>query len=199
MRHVGMLLGGALLVLGWLAGPVSLAGQNARPDQEAPTEEETASATGSDRFAGLDWLVGEWQGYGLFADDTTFIHKRYSYEVGGRFLVERTLDMFPPARPSTEFEVHQDMTVFYRTEEGYRAKGFFVEGFVWNSEVEIRNEGGVIFVSTTAVENGPPGTRARYTVERTGQDAFEATFEIAWPDQDFDVFEQIHMRRASKG
>ncbi len=63
------------------------------------------------RFEAFDWLIGEWQGYGQFADRTGYIHKRYSYDVAGMYFVERTLDMFPPPQPSTEFEVHQDFTL----------------------------------------------------------------------------------------
>lgn len=165
------------------------------PRDAAPTQE---AASGPDRFAPLDWLIGEWRGFGLFADDTTYIHKRFAYEVAGRFLVERTLDIFPPERPTTDFELHQDLTVYYRVGEAFRAKGFFVEGFVWNSDVEVRNGGETLVVRTSEVEAAPPGTRARVTLRRTDEDRLEATFEIAWPDAEFETFERLTMRRVSQ-
>ena len=151
--------------------------------------------TGAARFPELAWLAGAWQGYGQFGERVTYIHKAFSYEVAGRYLVERTLDMFPPARPTTEFELHQDVTTFYRTAGGYRAKGFYVEGFVWNSTVTAGADR--VVVETESVENGPAGIRARVTYVKDGPDGFKGTFELAMPGQDFTLVETLVMRRIS--
>lgn len=146
------------------------------------------------RFPGLAWLEGEWRGYGEFTNRTTYIHKTWEFDVAGIFLTERTIDMFPPAEPSTEFEVHQDLTVFYWDGTTLKAKGFYVEGFVWNSLVSTTSEGHIV-IETAEVENGPPGVKARYTIRPDGADAFTATFELAFGDKDYGLMETLTMRR----
>ena len=116
--------------------------------QDQGTSPDWAEARYAVRFEPLDWLIGEWQGYGEFSNRTTYIHKRYSYEVAGVYLVERTLDVFPPPEPSTEFEVHQDFSVFYRDNVtgDFTANGFFVETFVTDAEVRVLEDGPIAVV-----------------------------------------------------
>jgi len=152
------------------------------------------TARGDDRLHELAWLVGEWQGYGEFSDRITYIRKVFAYDVGGVVLSERTVDMFPPARPSTEFEIHQDLVLFYRAGATLRARGFYVESFVTACDVTV-GEDATIVVETTAVENGPPDLRTRYTITPDGPDRFTAVFEIARPGHDFEAVERLAMRR----
>lgn len=161
----------------------------------APLAAQPASAP--ERFAPLSWLVGEWQGYGLFSDDTTYIHKRFRYELEGMFLVEETLDIFPPAEPTTDYQVHQDRLFYYPRGAGFAAKGFFVEGFVWNAGVSV--SGDTIRITTEEVEGGPPGFAARITLIRETADGYRATFELGTGDGDFRIIERLFMRRTSGG
>ncbi len=142
-------------------------------------------------------MIGEWQGYGKFSNRTTYIHKSYSYDLGGMYLVERTLDMFPPDTLSTNFEVHQDFSVFYRDDAtgGLKAKGFFIEGFIWSSNVTLSDGGKVIAIETEDVENAPPGMRARITYRQQDPDNFTGLFEIAMPGGDYSVMEELVMER----
>ena len=165
--------------------PAAASGQSSQPPP-----------TGDQRFGAFAWLAGEWQGYGQMGERVTYIHKAFGYDVGGRDLVERTLDMFPPSKPSTEFELHQDFIVYFRTDAGsYRAKGFFVEGFVWNSTVTVTPER--LVIETESVENAPAGMRARLTYTKDGASGFKGTFELAMPGQDYKLFETLVMRRVS--
>lgn len=175
------------LVACQMPGPESSSAQPA-----APPARETAR--GPERLHELAWLVGEWQGYGEFSDRITYIRKVFAYDVGGVVLSERTVDMLPPARPSTEFEIHQDLVLFYRAGETLRARGFYAESFVTACDVSV-GEDGTIVVETTAVENGPPDLRTRYTVTPDSPDRFTAVFEIARPGHDFEPVERLAMRR----
>jgi len=155
--------------------------------------QEPTTPRGADRFAPLDWLIGEWRGYGMFASDTTLVHKRYAYDTAGMFLVERTLDAFPPSEPTTDYQLHQDFAVYYRVADGFAAEAFFVEGFVWHSAVRPTEDGFV--VETEAVDNVPPGMRGRVTVRREGEHRFRSTFELAGPGEEFRVIERSVMER----
>jgi hypothetical protein len=155
------------------------------------------SKRGDERFAPLSWLVGEWRGYGKFENRTTYIHRKYSYDLGGMFLIERTLDVFPPPELSTDFEVHQDFVVYYReTRAGaLRAKGFFVESYVTSATVSVGGNKGPIVIETTEIENGPPGMRTRFTLTPLTADRFKETFEIAMPEKEFALVEELVMER----
>lgn len=152
---------------------------------------------GADRFEELHWLVGQWQGYGRFTNRTTYIHKEYYYDVAGMFLIERTLDMFPPPEPSTEFEIHQDFTVFYRdTQTGrLKAKGFYVEGFVWSSDLTVSDNGRTIIIEATEIDNAPQGMRGKITILRDGDDEYRAIFDLAMPAKDYEELEELVMTR----
>ena len=166
----------------------------------AQTEEPTrdwSEARFDARFDGMAWLIGEWQGYGEFSDRTTYIHKRYSYEVAGVYLVEKTLDIFPPPEVSTEFEVHQDFSVFYRENQtgDFSANGFFVETFVTGASVTLLDGGESFVVESNSVHNGPPGMRTRMTYTRSGPDEFQLLFEIGPPGQEHRTTEKSRFRR----
>jgi hypothetical protein len=167
---------------------------------EAQTEEPTpdwSEARFEARFEPMAWLIGEWQGYGEFSDRTTYIHKRYSYEVAGMYLVEKTLDIFPPPEVSTDFEVHQDFSVFYRENKTgeFSANGFYVETFVTGASVTLLDDGESFVVESSSIHNGPPGMRTRITYTRIGTDEFRLLFEIAPPELDYQVTEQSRFRR----
>jgi len=151
----------------------------------------------SERFAPLHWLVGEWRGYGLFPDATTYIHKAFGYELGGRFLVEETIDVFPPPQPTTEYQIHRDRLYYYPRGDGFALKGFFVEGFVWNAGVTI--SGDTVRIVTEEVEGGPPGLGARVTIVREGADRYRGTFELGSSERGFRTVERLTMRRVSGG
>lgn len=55
---------------------------------------------------------------------------QFYYDLAGVVFVERTLDVFPPKMPSTDYEMHQDFVVYHPMEatDRLRAKGFYVEG-----------------------------------------------------------------------
>ena len=182
----------ALATIGFLAVPAGGAA-------EAGTEPEDAwkKEVGAGRFGPLAWLEGEWQGYGRFPDRTNYIRTTFEYDLGGMYLVERNVAMFPPPEPSTEYEIHQDVSIYYRdtTTGGFAAKSFYIEGFVSSSTVEVLEDGSVIVIESTSVENGPPGMRARSTISRETEDRFLLTFEIAMPGKDYSVYEDIVLSR----
>ena len=169
------------------------------PSAEPATSPRVASTgerqtRGVERFPEMAWLVGEWQGYGEFEDRVTYIRKLYAFDVGGMFLTERTIDMFPPARPSVDFEVRHDLRIFYRDGGELRAKGFYVESFVTNADVAVAADGAIV-IETTAVENGPVDVRTRYTVVPDGNDRFTAKFEVATAGNQYAVLESLQLRR----
>ncbi len=161
-------------------------------NQESPQSPE--------RFAAIDWLIGEWQGYGQFGGGTpNYIHKRYSYEMGGMYILGRTLSMFPPEEVSTDYEIHQDLVIFYRLSESdeYRARAFYVESYVTSEKVTVSEDGTQIVMETEQIENAPAGLRTRMTWTRLPEDRMELHFEIAMPGGEYSTAERIQLKRIS--
>ncbi len=159
--------------------------------QEAPAAREEA------RFAPIEWLVGEWRGYGQFGSGpTNYIHKTYVYEMGGMFIVGRTTSMFPPEELSTDYEIHQDWVIFYKAgEDVFKAKTFYIESFVTSEKVTVKEDGSVIVMETEQIDNAPPGMKTRMTWTRRSNDRFELHFELAMPGQEYSTAERIQMER----
>lgn len=136
-------------------------------------------------LADVAWLAGQWQGYSLMGDRSNVNRKTFEFEVGGRYLVERTTAMFPPAEPSVDYELHEDMTVYYATGGELFAKSFFSEGFVQSSTVKVSADATEVVIESTAVEGGPPGMRARLTYRREADDHMTGTFQLDWSGQGY--------------
>lgn len=154
-------------------------------------------ATEKDPLESLRWLLGEWRGYSIVGKKLNTIHKRVYLDLGGVFLVERTLSMIPPGGPSTDYEVHQDLTVFHAAGEELKAKGFFIEGFVSSDIVTVEKEGAVIKMESERVENGPPQMRTRYTLTRQSLDKYQGRFEIAWDGVKWQLSQKLTMQRVT--
>lgn len=60
-----------------------------------------------ERFQEIDWLIGEWQGYGVFTDNTTYIHRAYKYDVAGMSLKE----IFELAMQGQEYETMEELVL----------------------------------------------------------------------------------------
>ena len=60
-----------------------------------------------ERFQEIDWLIGEWQGYGVFTDNTTYIHRAYKYDVAGMSLKE----IFELAMQGQEYEAMEELVL----------------------------------------------------------------------------------------
>jgi len=73
---------------------------------------------------------------------------------------------------------------------------FHVEGFVNQYVHESTSEDGkrLTFV-TEAIENIPPGWRARESYILTGPDELVERFELAEPGKDFEIYSETRLRR----
>jgi len=72
---------------------------------------------------------------------------------------------------------------------------FHSEGFVNQYVTDPPSKPGVIVFTSEAIENIPPGWRARetYTVLASGE--VEEVFELAAPGKDFELYSRTRLRR----
>lgn len=158
---------------------------------------QSTPAAAPDRFARVAFLVGTWEGPADGQPGTGTSRRTCERVLGGRFLRIRNRSTYPAQPKNPKGEVHEDEG--YLSLDGRRKllvlRQFHTEGFV-NQYVEVAGaaDASIVF-ETEAIENIPPGFRARETWTPRGPDAFDETFELAEPGKDFEVYSRTRFTR----
>lgn len=154
-------------------------------------------ATAPDPFAPVTFLIGRWEGTSEGQPGKGTIRREYERVLNGRFIRVRNRSDYPAQEKNPKGEIHEDegYLSFDRGRKTLVLRQFHVEGFV-NQYVE--DEGATatrISFTTEAIENIPPGWRARETYVVHGRDAFEEIFELAEAGKPFEVYSRAQLRR----
>jgi hypothetical protein len=101
---------------------------------------------------------------------------------------------YAPQEKNPKGEIHEDVGFisFDKAEQKLVLRQFHIEGFVnqYKSENPLDTASPLIFVSY-AIENIPPGWRARETYQVVSENEFTETFELAPPGKDFFVYSKV--------
>ncbi len=165
----------------------------------APARAQTP--TQPDRFEAFRFFLGPWEGEGAGKPGKSEVNREYTLVLDGRFIEVRNRSVYAP-QEGNPGEDHRD--IGYISFDSARGKHvlrqFHVEGFVNQYVHESTSEDGktLTFVSE-AIENIPPGWRARETYILTGPDELVERFELAEPGKDFDLYSETRLRRVSPG
>jgi hypothetical protein len=176
------------LTLPWLAVIVCLVPLTAAPQAPAATP---------DPWAPIRPLAGTWRGTNSGQPGEGTSERTYAFELDGTFLVGRNRSVYPPQTKNPKGEVHQDLGVFSydRTRKTFVLRQFHGEGFVNQYVGGPAADGKSIVFVTEAIENIPPGWRARETYRFAGTDEVIETFELAEPGKGFEVYSECRLRR----
>lgn len=146
----------------------------------------------------LKFLVGHWKGNVQGEPGAGKVERSYEFGVGGTFLIGNNRSVYPPQKANPKGETHVDHTVisYDKARRKYVMRQFHVEGFV-NQYVleEISPNGKKLVWVTEAIENIPPGWRARETYLIKGLNEFTEKFELAEPGKDFETYSQSEFTR----
>jgi hypothetical protein len=136
------------------------------------------------------FFLGEWQGSGTGQPGTGRAERKYQLILNDRFIQLSSRSIYPPQEKNPQGEIHDELGFFsYDRGRGkFIFREFHGEGFVNQYVVEKLNEGRILVMTTEAIENIPPGWRARITYEILSGDEFGETFELEKPGQDFVPF-----------
>jgi hypothetical protein len=157
--------------------------------------------TQPDRFEALRFFLGAWEGEGAGKPGKSKVNREYTLVLDGRFIEVRNRSLYAP-QEGNPGEDHRD--IGYISFDSARGKHvlrqFHVEGFVNQYVHESTSEDGktLTFV-TEAIENIPPGWRARETYILTGPDELVERFELAEPGKDFELYSETRLRRVVTG
>ena len=154
-------------------------------------------ASRADRFAALRFLAGTWRGDQAGQPGRGTAERTYEFILNDRFLQETNTSTYPPQEKNKSGEVHHHMSMIsYDTSRKlFVFRQFHTEGFV-NTYVQqpSADDKTIVFVSE-AIENIPPGYRARETYTILSRDEFTERFEIAEPGKDFALYSEARFKR----
>jgi hypothetical protein len=152
----------------------------------------------ADNLAPIAPFIGRWTGTSEGQPGKGTVERDYERALGSRFIRVRNRSTYPPQEKNPKGEVHEDEGFFSfdRARKRMLFRQFHIEGFVTTYVHDVDVKAGTIAFTTEAIENIPPGYRARETYTVTGPDELEEVFELAEPGKDFTVYTRTRLKRA---
>jgi hypothetical protein len=151
------------------------------------------------RLQPLAGFVGRWTGAGSGDPGASTVERTYTPILAGRFIEVRHRSTYPPQEKNPKGEIHDDVGFLSHDNARKRfvLRQFHVEGFFnqYVATTESFERDRLVFASE-ALENIPPGMKARETYIFSGPNAFEEIFEIAENGTDYQVYSHNHFTRA---
>jgi hypothetical protein len=170
-----------------LAALVPLLGLASRP-QEKP----------QDVWRPFQFFIGKWEGTGEGKPGISRGKQEFSFVLGGQYLQVRNETIFKSQKGNPKGETHEDWGFFSydRLREAYVIRQFHVEGFVNQYVCPGPSADGRTFAFLSeAIENLPPGFKAKLTYRILDEDRFEQTFDLAAPGQEMECYSKGVMTR----
>jgi hypothetical protein len=145
----------------------------------------------------LRFLEGVWQGQGDGMSGISSVTQEYQFIFNGQFLQMTTKSEFKPQEKNPKGEIHEDIGFFSfdRSRKKFMLRGFYAEGFINQYIGDISEDGQIISFETEAIENAPPGTKAKLVFQKISSDELEQSFHVAWPGRDFSCMSTNTLKR----
>jgi hypothetical protein len=145
----------------------------------------------------LAFLVGRWEGSSEGQPGRGTVQREYTRILNSRFIRAQNRSVYPPQDKNPKGGTHEDCGVFSFDKARGRAvfRQFHVEGYVNQYVADADPQPGRVVFSSEAIENIPPGYRARETYVVLGPDEFEEIFELSEPGKPFELYSRAHLTR----
>ncbi len=159
-----------------------------------------AQAAPADPWAPIRFLVGRWRGESDGEPGKGTVERSYRFVLEGRFLHEQSVSTYPPQPKNAKGEVHEHWSFFSRDRARHAIvfRQFHQEGFVNQYVMSPGSSQGRVVFESEALENVPPGWKARETYEIVSPDEFVETFEIATAGASYEVYSKARFKRAAQ-
>ena len=146
----------------------------------------------------LKMFVGSWEGKGGGEPGKGDYARSYKFVLNKKYIEIRNKSSYPPSAQNPQGEVHEDWGFFSydKMRKTFVLRQFHVEGFVNQYKLESISKDGksLVFVSE-AIENIPPGFRAKESYEILNDNQIQETFELAEPGKEFEVYSKVVLNR----
>lgn len=146
----------------------------------------------------LNYFAGSWKGHETGKAGIGVGSRTYEFIMDGKYLFADNISKFEPQEKNPEGEIHKDWA-FISNDKGRKVlvlREFHSEGFVIQYALDSleSSEKKYVFISE-AVENAPPGMRAKVTIEIQGENEFLEIFDLAFTGKDYVEFLRNHWTR----
>lgn len=151
-----------------------------------------------DVFKPLRFFVGSWEGKGESRSGVSKLEREYKFVLEDNFLEAKSKSVYEKEGDSRKEKLHEDWGLFsYDKERGkIMFRQFHTEGFVnLYAQDSLSTDGKILMFVTQAVENFTPGWKTRQIYRILNDDEFTETFEIAPPDQPFELYSTNRFKR----
>lgn len=151
----------------------------------------------ADRWAPARFLLGSWEGTSTGQPGTGNVRREYRFVLRDQFIEERNTSTYPPQERNPKGEVHEHVSYLSHDRARNRLvlRQFHGERFVIQYVEESDSSGGKLAFVSEALENTPPGWRARERYIVHGPDSFEEVFELAQAGKPFEVYSRTRLTR----
>jgi hypothetical protein len=152
----------------------------------------------ADVWQPFKFFVGQWEGSGEGAPGISHGRQEWAFVLGGKFLQVRNEARFDPQGKNPKGGVHEDwgFISYDQVRKAYVFRQFHVEGFVNQYVCAGPAADGETFVFLSeAIENLPPGFKARLTYRILDETRFEQTFDLAPPGEEMTCYSKGVMTR----
>ena len=156
-----------------------------------------AQLSAGDPLQPLAFLIGRWEGRSEGQPGAAKVQREYTRVLNSRFIRGQNQSIYQPQEKNPKGETHEDLGIFSFDTSRRRAilRQFHVEGFVNQYVADLDPQLGKLVFTSEAIENIPPGWRARETYVVLGPDEFEEVFELAGPGQPFELYSRARLKR----
>jgi hypothetical protein len=146
----------------------------------------------------LKFFVGSWEGKGEGRSGVSKVEREYKFVLEDNFLEAKSRSVYEKEGENRKEKVHEDWGLFsYDKDSGkIMFRQFHTEGFVNRYALDsLSTDGKTLVFVTETIENFTPGWMTRLTYRISKDDEFTETFEIAPPDQPFELYSTNHFKR----
>lgn len=142
-------------------------------------------------FDKFNFLIGEWSGTGSgFGNEKSKIESSFNHVMDGKYIEVINDSRFEPTEKKPEGEHHIDrgFISYDKSRDKIVFRQFNSEGFV-NQYIlndSLSNDSILIF-ETEIIENLPEG-KARWTIKKLSETAYETTFDVSFTGDEYTCF-----------
>ena len=158
------------------------------------------SSDSKDQWEIFCYFLGDWTGTGTGVPGISSTERSYRLTLSDQFIEIKSRSVYEPQEKNPSGEVHDEfgMISYDKTRSTYVIREFHVEGYVnqYVLESSTIDNTKLVFV-TEAIENIPPGWRARTALEILSEDSFRETFELSGPDKGWTCYITNELHRVS--
>ncbi len=149
---------------------------------------DTRESAAEDRWEPLRFFLGDWTGAGTGRPGHSQVERSFRLTLADQFIEIRSRSLYEPQERNPAGEDHREIGLlgYDRERARYILREFHVEGFVLQYVLASpATDDAPCVWETEAIENMPPGWRARTTWEILAADSFRETFDLARPAEEW--------------